>query len=74
VTTKLAETGILCPECEIPLIYLPKPIGDDIVVCPECGAGGDHDEVVGKGASLTKSKMPLDQLRDLLKRHGFGVD
>jgi uncharacterized Zn finger protein (UPF0148 family) len=71
VTAKLAATGILCPECEIPLVHIPQPASDDLVVCPECGTGGSYEAVVEKGEKPIKNKVPLEQLRELLKRHGF---
>ena len=71
MTSKIRETGILCPECEVPLVHIPRPIGDNLVVCPDCGAAGDHDDVVEKGADLVKAKFPLDRLRELFKQHGF---
>jgi uncharacterized Zn finger protein (UPF0148 family) len=71
VTGKIRETGILCPECEVPLIHIPRPIADDVVVCPDCGAAGDYVEVAEKGGNLARPKMPLDQLRALLVQYGF---
>jgi hypothetical protein len=70
--TKIRETGILCPECEIPLIHIPKGVAvEELAVCPACGAGGDYTEVVEKGGKLTKSRFPLDRIRELLKQYGL---
>jgi hypothetical protein len=71
VSVKIKETGILCPECEIPLVHIPRPIADDLVVCPSCGTGGDYDEVVEKGGELTERVMPRDELQELLRRYGY---
>jgi hypothetical protein len=73
MTIKIRETGILCPECEIPLVHIPKGLAEqDLAACPSCGTGGDYTEVVEKGVSPTKFKYS-DQIRVLLKQQGFGV-
>ena len=72
MASRITETGILCPECEIPLIHIPKgPSTEDLAVCPACGTGGDYAEVVEKGGNPTKFKFPVDQIREWLKQYGF---
>lgn len=69
---KIMETGILCPECEVPLVHIPKGVAEtDLAVCPDCGLGGDYSEVVEKGGNLSKSKFSVAQIRELLKQYGF---
>jgi hypothetical protein len=70
VSIKIRETGILCPECEIPLVHIPRP-DDDIAVCPACAAGGDYTDVVENGGQLVKPRIALDRLRELLAKYGF---
>jgi hypothetical protein len=64
----------LYPECEIPLIHIPKPASEEVVVCPQCGTGGDYTEVVENGGELVKFKFPHDRLRELLRQVGFRRD
>jgi hypothetical protein len=71
MAARVRETGILCPECEIPLVHLPEPLGPDLAVCPSCGLGGDYNEVVEQGGRIGKTKFSLDMIRDLLKQAGF---
>jgi Zn-finger nucleic acid-binding protein len=73
MTSRFSETGILCPECEIPLIHIPKGVVEqELAVCPVCGTGGDYTDVVEKGGSPAKFKY-ADRIRTLLKQQGFGV-
>jgi uncharacterized Zn finger protein (UPF0148 family) len=72
MSNKIRETGILCPECEIPLVHIPKGVAaEDLAVCPACGTGGDYTEVVEKGGSPARFKFPVEQIRELLKQYGF---
>jgi Zn-finger nucleic acid-binding protein len=72
MSIKIRETGILCPECEIPLVHIPKGVVEtDLAVCPDCGLGGDYTEVVEKGGNLSKSSLSLDRIRELVKQYGF---
>ena len=71
MSIKIRETGILCPECEIPLVHIPKGAAEtDLAVCPDCGTGGDYTDVVEKGGNPTKFKFPVEHIRELLKQYG----
>ena len=71
MAARVRETAIFCPECEIPLVHLPEPLGPDLAVCPSCGLGGDYNEVVEQGGKVSKVKMSLETIRSLLQQAGF---
>ena len=66
----ICEVPIRCPIHKIPLVRIPKPIADDVVVCPDCGAGGPYEQVVEKGAGLISPYLPLGTLQELLREAG----
>jgi len=71
VTIEIREILLRCPTHKIPLIRIPKPIADDVVVCPECGMGGSYEEVIEKGMGLIKPFIEPGRLQELLKQAGY---
>jgi nitrogen fixation protein len=70
MTAEISESSVRCPIHGVELIYIPKPIAEDIVVCPECGAGGSYEEVVENGRGLIIRFIPQRALKELLKQVG----
>jgi hypothetical protein len=68
---EIREVPIRCPIHRIPLVRIPKPIADDVVVCPDCGAGGPYEQVVEKRAGLITDYLPLGKLQELLREAGY---
>lgn len=68
---KIREVIAKCSLHKIPLVHIPKPIADDIVVCPDCGAGGTFKQVVEEGGNLLGSYVPLGTLNELLRKAGY---
>jgi hypothetical protein len=68
---EIREVAVLCPECRIPLVFIPKPIADDLVVCPRCASGGSYEEVVEKRGNLLAGRLPIGHLKELLRKAGF---
>jgi hypothetical protein len=66
----IREVSVRCPKCKIPLVHIPKPIAEDIVVCPDCGASGDFKYVIEKGGNLSRGIVPLATLQELLSEAG----
>jgi hypothetical protein len=50
---------LCCPIHGAKLVRIPKPIAEDIVVCPNCGAGGSYEQVIEKKRSLITRFIPL---------------
>jgi hypothetical protein len=71
MTIEIRQVAIRCPTHKIMLVHIPKPIADDIVVCPDCGAGGSYQQVVEKRGNLTGSFVPLAKLQELLRKAGY---
>ena len=71
MTAEISESSVCCPIHGAKLIYIPKPIAEDIVVCPECGAGGSYEEVVENGKGLIIRFIPQRTLKELLKEAGY---
>jgi hypothetical protein len=71
MTAEISESLICCPIHGTKLIYIRKPIAEDIVVCPECGAGGSYEEVVQNGRGLIIRFIPRRTLKELLKQVGL---
>ena len=64
----IREVAIRCPTHHVSLVWLPKPIADDVVACPICGAGGPYKQVVERGAGLITDYLPPSKLSELLKQ------
>jgi hypothetical protein len=71
MTIEICEVAVHCPTCKIPLIRIPKPTADDIVVCPDCGAGGTFKQVVEEGGNLIGGFLPFGTLQELLRKSGY---
>jgi hypothetical protein len=71
MTAEISESLVRCPIDGAKLIYIPKPIAEDIVVCPECGAGGSYEQVVQNGRGLIIRFIPRRTLKELLKEAGY---
>jgi hypothetical protein len=69
--TTTCPIPVLCPFHGVKLIYIPKPIAEDVVVCPDCGTGGTFEQVVEKGQELIVRFIPRRKLQDLLKEAGY---
>lgn len=69
--TEIRDTAIMCPDHGIHLVHIPKPIADDIVVCPRCGMGGTYKYVVEEGGNLVRAYVPLYQVEELLRQCGY---
>ena len=67
MTAEISEGLVRCPVDGANLIYIPKPIAEDIVVCPECGAGGSYEQVVQNGMGVIARFIPQRMLKRLLK-------
>ena len=67
----LREVNVFCPIHKIPLVWIPKPIADDIVACPDCGAGGSYKNVVEKRTGLTSGFVELGTLQETLREAGY---
>ena len=70
-SVKLCEVPIRCPTHKARLVRIPEPIAEDIVVCPDCGAGGTFEQVVEQGSGLIGGYVPIGNLQLLLKRAGY---
>jgi hypothetical protein len=66
--SEISESLVRCPIDGAKLIYIQKPIAEDIVVCPECGAGGSYEQVVENGMGLIIRFIPKRTLKELLKQ------
>jgi hypothetical protein len=71
MTAEISESSVCCPIHGAKLIYIPKPIAEDIVVCPECGAGGSYEQVVQNRMGLIIRFIPQRTLKELLKEAGY---
>jgi hypothetical protein len=65
------EVSIRCPAHGEKLVYIPKPIAEDIVVCPNCGTGGTYEQVVEKGKGLIVRFIPIRKLQQLFREAGY---
>lgn len=54
-----AFLGIKCAQCQEPLMRITESKTNDFVVCPNCGASGNYEEVIKNSGGLTKT--PLDK-------------
>jgi hypothetical protein len=68
---EISDASVRCPFHGVTLIHIPKPIAEDIVVCPDCGTGGTFEQVVEKGQEPIVRFIPRRKLQDLLKEAGF---
>src|SRR5215208_7738566 len=71
MTVEIRDVAVRCPIHKASLVHIPKPIADNIVVCPYCGAGGTYEEVVEKRTDLIGGFVPLGTLRELLRQAGY---
>ena len=71
MTIEIREVAVRCPMHGANLVHIPKPIADDIVVCPDCGSGGTYEQVVEKGMGLIIRFVPPAKLKELLKQAGY---
>ena len=68
---EIRDVSVLCPFHGVKLVHIPKPIAEDIVVCPDCGTGGAFEQVVEKGQEPIVRFIPRRKLQDLLKEAGY---
>lgn len=71
MSVEIRDASVLCPFHGVKLIHIPKPIAEDIVVCPDCGTGGTFEQIVENGRELIVRFIPRRKLQDLLKEAGY---
>lgn len=68
---EIKDVPVLCPVHGVPLIHIPEPVAEDVVVCPFCGTGGPYKQVVEQGGNLMTEFVTPSQLPELLRKAGF---